>query len=190
MTATALVGGLCPDQPHVHAARLTAVFQRSLLSLDQRASLPTNILVVLARRTASRSPLPYSSQSEHVLYGRYWGSDGHYDACISKPAITRVSTTASIPVLAGLRTGHAGRTQGQPRLRAGDHVVGSLACAPGVCRGDWTTTWRKSRATWIATWMRRLAQPVQPSEDDRRTAHRLAEPGDPPRRFRQSNRHE
>jgi predicted N-acyltransferase len=47
---------------------------------DISRSLPNNILVVLAEKdeTAIAAAVFYVSAS--ALYGRYWGSDGHYDA--------------------------------------------------------------------------------------------------------------
>ena len=42
--------------------------------------LPENILVVLAEKESSTVAAAVFFESERVLYGRYWGSDGHYDA--------------------------------------------------------------------------------------------------------------
>ena len=42
--------------------------------------LPDNILVILAEKGAHPVAAAVFFDSEHVLYGRYWGSDGHYDA--------------------------------------------------------------------------------------------------------------
>ncbi|MGI9237749.1 MAG: GNAT family N-acetyltransferase [Woeseiaceae bacterium] len=42
--------------------------------------LPENILVVLAEKDANPVAAAVFFESEHVLYGRYWGSNGHYDA--------------------------------------------------------------------------------------------------------------
>lgn len=47
-------------------------------SLGQQ--LPENILVILAERGADTVAAAVFFEGEHVLYGRYWGSDGHYDA--------------------------------------------------------------------------------------------------------------
>ena len=47
-------------------------------SLSQQ--LPENILVVLAEKDARRVAAAVFFESEQVLYGRYWGSDGHFDA--------------------------------------------------------------------------------------------------------------
>jgi predicted N-acyltransferase len=42
--------------------------------------LPENILVVLAEKDDNTVAAAVFFESEQVLYGRYWGSDGHYDA--------------------------------------------------------------------------------------------------------------
>jgi len=42
--------------------------------------LPENILVVLAEKDASPVAAAIFFEGDEVLYGRYWGSDGHYDA--------------------------------------------------------------------------------------------------------------
>ncbi|MDH3304512.1 MAG: GNAT family N-acetyltransferase [Gammaproteobacteria bacterium] len=42
--------------------------------------LPENILVVLAEKESSPVAAAVFFESNRVLYGRYWGSDGHYDA--------------------------------------------------------------------------------------------------------------
>ena len=42
--------------------------------------LPDNILIVLAEKDATPVAAAVFFESEEVLYGRYWGSDGHYDA--------------------------------------------------------------------------------------------------------------
>jgi predicted N-acyltransferase len=43
-------------------------------------SLADNILVVLAQRDDEPIAAAVFFAGEHVLYGRYWGSDGHYDS--------------------------------------------------------------------------------------------------------------
>ena len=43
-------------------------------------SLPDNILVILAERQGQPIAAAVFFESSRVLYGRYWGSDGHYDA--------------------------------------------------------------------------------------------------------------
>ena len=43
-------------------------------------SQPTNILVILAEREDQPIAAAVFYESEETLYGRYWGSDGHYDA--------------------------------------------------------------------------------------------------------------
>jgi hypothetical protein len=43
-------------------------------------ALPENILVVLAEKDNRTVAAAIFFESEQVLYGRYWGSDGHYDA--------------------------------------------------------------------------------------------------------------
>lgn len=43
-------------------------------------SLPDNILVILAEQEADTIAAAVFFESERVLYGRYWGSDEHYDA--------------------------------------------------------------------------------------------------------------
>ena len=43
-------------------------------------ALPDNILVVLAEREGEAIAAAVFFESDTVLYGRYWGSDGHYDA--------------------------------------------------------------------------------------------------------------
>jgi len=43
-------------------------------------SLPNNILVVLAEKDGKAVAASLFFESDTVLYGRYWGSDGHYDA--------------------------------------------------------------------------------------------------------------
>ena len=43
-------------------------------------ALPDNILVVLAEKEARVVATAVFFASNEVLYGRYWGSDGHYDA--------------------------------------------------------------------------------------------------------------
>lgn len=42
--------------------------------------LPDNILVILAEKDANAVAAAVFFDSEDVLYGRYWGSNGHYDA--------------------------------------------------------------------------------------------------------------
>lgn len=42
--------------------------------------LPENILVVLAEKEAAAVAAAIFFDSDEVLYGRYWGSNGHYDA--------------------------------------------------------------------------------------------------------------
>ncbi|MBT8066708.1 MAG: GNAT family N-acetyltransferase [Gammaproteobacteria bacterium] len=42
--------------------------------------LPENLLVVLAEKDDKTVAAAVFFESEQVLYGRYWGSDGHYDA--------------------------------------------------------------------------------------------------------------
>jgi len=42
--------------------------------------LPGRILVILAEKDGDAVAAAVFFESEHVLYGRYWGSDGHYDA--------------------------------------------------------------------------------------------------------------
>jgi predicted N-acyltransferase len=42
--------------------------------------LPQNILVILAEKEGQAVAAAVFFESERVLYGRYWGSDGHYDA--------------------------------------------------------------------------------------------------------------
>lgn len=42
--------------------------------------LPENILVILAEKDADPVAAAVFFESDQVLYGRYWGSDGHYDA--------------------------------------------------------------------------------------------------------------
>ncbi|NNF40385.1 MAG: GNAT family N-acetyltransferase [Woeseiaceae bacterium] len=42
--------------------------------------LPDNILVVLAEKEAAPVAAAVFFENDQVLYGRYWGSDGHYDA--------------------------------------------------------------------------------------------------------------
>jgi predicted N-acyltransferase len=44
------------------------------------ASLPDNILVVFAEQNGTPIAAAVFYESPHVLYGRYWGSDGYYDA--------------------------------------------------------------------------------------------------------------
>ena len=44
------------------------------------ATLPDNLLVILAERDARPIAAAVFFESDHVLYGRYWGSNGHYDA--------------------------------------------------------------------------------------------------------------
>ena len=43
-------------------------------------ALPDQILVVLAERAGEAIAAAVFFESDTVLYGRYWGSDGHYDA--------------------------------------------------------------------------------------------------------------
>jgi predicted N-acyltransferase len=43
-------------------------------------ALPHNIFVILAERHGDAIAAAVFFESECVLYGRYWGSDGHYDA--------------------------------------------------------------------------------------------------------------
>ncbi|MDH3337639.1 MAG: GNAT family N-acetyltransferase [Gammaproteobacteria bacterium] len=43
-------------------------------------SLPDNILVILAERENQPIAAAVFFESQRVLYGRYWGSNGHYDA--------------------------------------------------------------------------------------------------------------
>jgi len=42
--------------------------------------LPDNVLVILAEKSDNPVAAAVFFTSERVLYGRYWGSDGHYDA--------------------------------------------------------------------------------------------------------------
>ncbi|MBT8090935.1 MAG: GNAT family N-acetyltransferase [Gammaproteobacteria bacterium] len=42
--------------------------------------LPENILIVLAEKESRPVAAAVFFESDQVLYGRYWGSDGHYDA--------------------------------------------------------------------------------------------------------------
>ncbi len=44
------------------------------------AALPDNLLVILAEKDAQTVAAAVFFESDTVLYGRYWGSDGHYDA--------------------------------------------------------------------------------------------------------------
>lgn len=41
---------------------------------------PENVLVILAEKDANTVAAAVFFESDQVLYGRYWGSDGHYDA--------------------------------------------------------------------------------------------------------------
>jgi len=43
-------------------------------------ALPQNVLVILAEQHGNAIAAAVFFESERVLYGRYWGSDGHYDA--------------------------------------------------------------------------------------------------------------
>ena len=42
--------------------------------------LPENILVIIAEKESTPVAAAVFFESDRVLYGRYWGSDGHYDA--------------------------------------------------------------------------------------------------------------
>jgi predicted N-acyltransferase len=42
--------------------------------------LPDSVLVILAEKDAQTVAAAVFYESERALYGRYWGSDGHYDA--------------------------------------------------------------------------------------------------------------
>ena len=42
--------------------------------------LPDNVLVIMAEQAGSPIAAAVFYESETALYGRYWGSDGHYDA--------------------------------------------------------------------------------------------------------------
>ncbi len=44
------------------------------------ASLPDNVMVVFAEQHGRPVAAAVFLESDHVLYGRYWGSDGYYDA--------------------------------------------------------------------------------------------------------------
>jgi len=44
------------------------------------ATMPENILVILAERGNKPIAAAVFFESERILYGRYWGSDGQYDA--------------------------------------------------------------------------------------------------------------
>ncbi|MFZ9052396.1 MAG: GNAT family N-acetyltransferase [Woeseiaceae bacterium] len=44
------------------------------------ASLPDGVLVILAERGDNAIAAAVFYEGDNVLYGRYWGSDGHYDA--------------------------------------------------------------------------------------------------------------
>jgi hypothetical protein len=44
------------------------------------AELPDNILVILAEKDGNTIAAAVFYESAQALYGRYWGSDGHYDA--------------------------------------------------------------------------------------------------------------
>jgi predicted N-acyltransferase len=43
-------------------------------------TLPDNVLVVLAEKAGTTIAAAVFFESPHTLYGRYWGSDGYYDA--------------------------------------------------------------------------------------------------------------
>ena len=43
-------------------------------------SLPDNVLVIMAEKDSEPIAAALFFESDTVLYGRYWGSDGHYDA--------------------------------------------------------------------------------------------------------------
>lgn len=43
-------------------------------------TLPDNILVIVAEKHGEPIAAAVFFENEHVLYGRYWGSDAHYDA--------------------------------------------------------------------------------------------------------------
>lgn len=43
-------------------------------------SMPENILVILAEKNAEPVAAAVFLEGEHTLYGRYWGSDGYFDA--------------------------------------------------------------------------------------------------------------
>ncbi len=47
---------------------------------DLNAQLPNSILYVLAELDSAIVAAAVFFESEHALYGRYWGSNGHYDA--------------------------------------------------------------------------------------------------------------
>jgi len=44
------------------------------------AALPDNLLVILAEKDQQTVATAVFFESDEVLYGRYWGTDGHYDA--------------------------------------------------------------------------------------------------------------
>ncbi len=44
------------------------------------AALPDNLLVILAEKDQQTVATAVFFESDEVLYGRYWGADGHYDA--------------------------------------------------------------------------------------------------------------
>jgi len=44
------------------------------------AALPDNLLVILAEKDQQTIATAVFFESDEVLYGRYWGADGHYDA--------------------------------------------------------------------------------------------------------------
>lgn len=48
--------------------------------IELSRSLPENVLVILAERQGEPIAAAVFFVGEHTLYGRYWGSDGHYDA--------------------------------------------------------------------------------------------------------------
>jgi len=54
-------------------------FNRDFFESISRA-LPANILVILAEKDAQPVAAAVFYESDTALYGRYWGSDGHYDA--------------------------------------------------------------------------------------------------------------
>ena len=66
---------------YIHAKRFVALLQPGLLHRTRcHTPCPTISLWSWPRKNSKPSPPPCFSKATRSLYGRYWGSDGHYDA--------------------------------------------------------------------------------------------------------------
>jgi predicted N-acyltransferase len=92
-------------------------------------ALPGNLLLVVGSRRGRRICAALGLHDGDALWGRYWGTTEFVSVCISKPATTNRSNSASSSALPASRAAHRGSTS----LRA--------VCCP----------WKRTRCTSLAT---------------------------------------